>query len=141
MGLLKVDNVVHWSIPVNDLAESEKFYGKVLDLTFRGLGNSCGPSAPSRLSRHDSSVVVVDVDVGRAGIGPSEDDSPLVVDADAMEPSQASLERLGPIARRRRQIRRRRRVVEHVELPGGHPPDVRPADALHASPRPEESLA
>ena len=36
MGLLKVDNVMRWSIPVNDLAESEKFYGEVLGLTFRG---------------------------------------------------------------------------------------------------------
>jgi catechol 2,3-dioxygenase-like lactoylglutathione lyase family enzyme len=42
MGLLKVDNVVHWSIPVNDLEESEKFYGDVLGLTYKGrLGNSC----------------------------------------------------------------------------------------------------
>src|SRR5438046_899010 len=42
MGLLKIDNVVHWSIPVNDLAESEKFYRDVLGLTYRGrLGNSC----------------------------------------------------------------------------------------------------
>ena len=42
MGLLKVDNVVRWSIPVNGLAESERFYGEVLGLTFRGrLGNSC----------------------------------------------------------------------------------------------------
>ena len=42
MGLLKVDNVVHWSIPVNDLEESERFYRDVLGLTYRGrLGNSC----------------------------------------------------------------------------------------------------
>jgi catechol 2,3-dioxygenase-like lactoylglutathione lyase family enzyme len=42
MGLLKVDSVVHWSIPVNDLEESEKFYRDVLGLTYRGrLGNSC----------------------------------------------------------------------------------------------------
>ena len=41
MSLLKVDNVVHWSIPVNDLAESERFYGDVLGLEYRGrLGNS-----------------------------------------------------------------------------------------------------
>jgi catechol 2,3-dioxygenase-like lactoylglutathione lyase family enzyme len=42
MGLLKVDNVVHWSIPVNDLEESEQFYRDVLGLTYKGrLGNSC----------------------------------------------------------------------------------------------------
>ena len=41
MGLLKVDNVVHWSIPVNDLEESERFYQDVLGLEYRGrLGNS-----------------------------------------------------------------------------------------------------
>jgi catechol 2,3-dioxygenase-like lactoylglutathione lyase family enzyme len=41
MGLLKVDNVVHWSIPVNDLEESERFYQDVLGLEYRGrLGNT-----------------------------------------------------------------------------------------------------
>ena len=41
MSLLKVDNVVHWSIPVNDLEESERFYQDVLGLEYRGrLGNS-----------------------------------------------------------------------------------------------------
>jgi catechol 2,3-dioxygenase-like lactoylglutathione lyase family enzyme len=41
MGSLKIDNVVHWSIPVNDLEESERFYQDVLGLEYRGrLGNS-----------------------------------------------------------------------------------------------------
>ncbi len=41
MGLLKVEGVTHWSIPVNDLAESEKFYGDLLGLKPLGrLGNS-----------------------------------------------------------------------------------------------------
>src|SRR5206468_13071314 len=41
MGLLKIEGVTHWSIPVNDLAESEKFYGDLLGLTPKGrLGNS-----------------------------------------------------------------------------------------------------
>ena len=41
MGLLKVEGVAHWSIPVNDLAESEKFYGDLLGLESKGrLGNS-----------------------------------------------------------------------------------------------------
>lgn len=41
MGMLKVDGVVHWSIPVNDLEEAERFYQDVLGLTSRGrLGNS-----------------------------------------------------------------------------------------------------
>lgn len=34
--MLKVQGVTHWSIPVNDLAESEKFYGEVLGLNARG---------------------------------------------------------------------------------------------------------
>ena len=39
--MLKVDGVAHWSIPVNDLAESEKFYGDLLGLESKGrLGNS-----------------------------------------------------------------------------------------------------
>ena len=39
--MLKIDGVTHWSISVNDLAESERFYGEVLGLPHRGrLGNS-----------------------------------------------------------------------------------------------------
>ena len=41
MGILKVEGVTHWSIPVNNLAESEEFYGELLGLTPKGrLGNS-----------------------------------------------------------------------------------------------------
>lgn len=41
MSLLKIEGVTHWSIPVNDLAESEAFYGDLLGLTAKGrLGNS-----------------------------------------------------------------------------------------------------
>lgn len=41
MGMLKLDRVVHWSIPVNNLEEAEKFYGEVLGLQAQGrLGNS-----------------------------------------------------------------------------------------------------
>jgi len=41
MGILKIEGVTHWSIPVNDLAESEAFYGELLGLTHKGrLGNS-----------------------------------------------------------------------------------------------------
>ena len=41
MGILKIEGVTHWSIPVNDLAESEGFYGDLLGLTPLGrLGNS-----------------------------------------------------------------------------------------------------
>ncbi|HEV8344150.1 MAG TPA: VOC family protein [Candidatus Binatia bacterium] len=41
MGQLKVEGVTHWSIPVNNLDESEKFYGDLLGLKHLGrLGNS-----------------------------------------------------------------------------------------------------
>ena len=39
--MLKIDGVTHWSIPVNDLEESERFYRDLLGLECRGrLGNS-----------------------------------------------------------------------------------------------------
>jgi len=41
MSILKVEGVTHWSIPVNDLAEAEQFYGELLGLAAKGrLGNS-----------------------------------------------------------------------------------------------------
>ncbi len=41
MPVLKIEGVTHWSIPVNDLAESEEFYGDLLGLTAKGrLGNN-----------------------------------------------------------------------------------------------------
>ena len=40
MGLLKIEGVTHWSIPVNNLKESEEFYGDLLGLKHVGrLGN------------------------------------------------------------------------------------------------------
>lgn len=39
--MIKIEGVTHWSIGVNDLAESEQFYAEVLGLEYRGrLGNS-----------------------------------------------------------------------------------------------------
>src|SRR5262249_6540186 len=41
MSLLHVEGVTHWSIPVNNLEESEAFYGDLLGLTRVGrLGNA-----------------------------------------------------------------------------------------------------
>ena len=41
MGLLNIEDVTHWSIPVNNLEESEQFYGDFLGLENMGrLGNS-----------------------------------------------------------------------------------------------------
>ena len=39
--MMKIEGVTHWSIPVNDLEESERFYRDVLGLEYRGrLGDS-----------------------------------------------------------------------------------------------------
>ena len=41
MGTLKIEGVTHWSIPVNNIEESEKFYGDLLGLNHVGrLGNA-----------------------------------------------------------------------------------------------------
>lgn len=41
MADLKIHGVTHWSIPVNDLGEAERFYGGLLGLEQKGrLGNS-----------------------------------------------------------------------------------------------------
>ena len=41
MSDLKIEGVTHWSMPVNDLDESERFYGELLGFNLRGrLGNS-----------------------------------------------------------------------------------------------------
>ena len=41
MGILKIEGVTHWSIPVNNLNEAEDFYGELLGLTAMGrLGNN-----------------------------------------------------------------------------------------------------
>ena len=41
MGILKIEGVTHWSIGVNNLEESEQFYGDLLGLASLGrLGNS-----------------------------------------------------------------------------------------------------
>jgi extradiol dioxygenase family protein len=36
MGMLKVDAVLHWSIPVNNLEDAENFYGEILGLDHGG---------------------------------------------------------------------------------------------------------
>ena len=41
MGLVHIEDVTHWAIPVNNLRESEAFYGDLLGLNPLGrLGNS-----------------------------------------------------------------------------------------------------
>jgi extradiol dioxygenase family protein len=52
MEKLKLDAVVHWSIPVNDLDAAEKFYGEILGLEHVGrLANS--PMSCFKLGNHN----------------------------------------------------------------------------------------
>jgi catechol 2,3-dioxygenase-like lactoylglutathione lyase family enzyme len=53
MAELKVQGVVHWSIPVNNLEEAEKFYGELLGLEPKGrLGGSGMSCFRARRSQH-----------------------------------------------------------------------------------------
>ncbi len=52
MGMLKLDAVVHWSIPVNNLEEAENFYGEILGLEYVGrLASS--PQSCFRIGNHN----------------------------------------------------------------------------------------
>ena len=52
MDKLKLDAVVHWSIPVNDLEAAEKFYGEILGLEHVGrLANT--PMSCFKLGNHN----------------------------------------------------------------------------------------
>ena len=52
MEKLKLDAVVHWSIPVNDLEAAEQFYGEILGLEHVGrLANS--PMSCFKLGNHN----------------------------------------------------------------------------------------
>ena len=56
MGLLKIEGVTHWSIPVNNLEESEKFYGDLLGLN--PLGRLGGNSAMSCFNVGDHNILL-----------------------------------------------------------------------------------
>ena len=47
MSDLHVEGVTHWSIPVNDLDESERFYGDLLGFNLRGRLGTFGMSCVS----------------------------------------------------------------------------------------------
>ncbi|MGZ8487633.1 MAG: VOC family protein, partial [Candidatus Binatia bacterium] len=52
MDKLRLDAVVHWSIPVNDLEAAEKFYGGILGLEHVGrLANT--PMSCFKLGNHN----------------------------------------------------------------------------------------
>ena len=55
MGMLKLDAVVHWSIPVNNLEEAENFYGEILGLEHVGrLGQLAAIVFQARQPQHYS---------------------------------------------------------------------------------------
>ena len=70
---------------------------------------------------HFLSVVVDELDALRASVSPDEDESPLVVDSDAVEALKVSSESLEPVSWRRAQIEELVGCVDHVELPLGGP--------------------
>ena len=123
---------VHDSINYLDVAGD--MIGKLLlrhsqrqqELLMKNLPRSRRWSSPSHQSHDGCSVVVADVHIGGTEVAPAKDDPPWVVDADAVETREVSLQRLQSVAGRRGQIAKRLRIVEHVELPRGDPGDAGP---------------
>jgi len=70
-------------------------------------------------------VIVHNFYVPRSGIRPEEADSELVVDADRVLPDAIAAQRFQPIARRRREIAKLSRIVEHSQLADRAPQEVR----------------
>ena len=65
-------------------------------------------------------MVVRDVNVAGSSIPPSKDNSPLIVDSDAMETLQIATQRLQSVAGGSSQIRYPSGVMDHVEFPSGN---------------------
>src|SRR5215831_20499015 len=61
-------------------------------------------------------MVVDDLDVPRAVVSPTEADSPLVVDPDAVLPASIAAELLEPVSRRHTQIVQVLGTVQHLQL-------------------------
>src|SRR5882672_629722 len=74
-------------------------------------------------------VVVDDFDIGRPLFGPSEADAPLIIDAYRVLPVPISGESLQSVRRRRAQIAKIARLLQHIEFPQGLPFDA--AEALY----------
>lgn len=72
-------------------------------------------------------MVIDDGDIGRAGIGPSKDDAPPIVDADGMVARAVAVKRFEPIARGHGEVGKALRSVYLHEFPQGHAGDGREA--------------
>jgi hypothetical protein len=63
-------------------------------------------------------VVVNDLDMGWALLGPYEADAPLVVNADGVLSSPISMKGFKPVRRRHAQVAQVPRLVQHIKLSG-----------------------
>jgi len=72
------------------------------------------------IHRHSPSVIVHNLDIDRAGLGPCEANAPLIIDADAPLTDPVALERFEPIARRGPQKIERLRRVQHGQFARRH---------------------
>src|SRR5713101_2431243 len=63
------------------------------------------------------SMVVDDLDVPRAVVSPSEANSPLIIDSDAVLPTPITAKLFQSVARRHSQVVQIFRAVQHLQLP------------------------
>ncbi len=77
-----------------------------------------------RVGMGEFSVVVDEPDLGGATIGPAEDDSPLVVDANRMVTPQIATERFKAVTRWHAKVLKPTRRVEHEQLPECRPLEI-----------------
>jgi len=75
-------------------------------------------------------MVIDDGDFGGAGVGPFEDDSPLIVDADGVEAFQIPLEGFEAITGRHGHVGRLASLIELNELSEGDAGDIAKGAAL-----------
>lgn len=85
-------------------------------------------------------MVVDDINIFRAGLGPTKDNAPLVVHTDAVIPDPSPFQRLQPVSRRRTEVSKFARVVKHVQFPGYDASDLAPADSYAQAPLLEEHM-
>ncbi len=75
-------------------------------------------------------MIIDDADLGGSEVGPTEDDAPLVVDADGMKTDEITAERLETVSRRHGEILKDAGTVHLDELAQGDPADRAEAPAF-----------